>query len=150
MEIESLIDEDDRRDLINQIVSDCTDDYCTARVILTAGKKPVLPCPKNCNGCGWCPNRETLYNMPMSDRSLVQAKLIEDLRRVNNSHVPKEKKEDLHTTAEKWVDAAIGNTYIFRYAWNDLEIRDLDQLRRVCVYAVVENPPIREPLVQTA
>jgi len=133
---------DSRRNLISEMASDCTDNYCTIRVILKAGRKPIAPCCENCRGCGWCENRETLYKTQMSERMMTQAKLMEVLRYLHCIHDKKE--EDWDTTQAIWADPIVGITDLFRYAWDGLGIKSLKQLKRVCVYIPVDTPLILE------
>jgi hypothetical protein len=130
---------DERSRLIDQIVADCKSGYCTVRLMVEKNGKVPKPCGSNCSGKGWCPNRELVYRGPMSERSLVQWKLMEKRRYLDCINEGRD--EGWDEAEGRWWDLVRGDTAIFRYAWDELGIRDFDVLIRLVVNSVVDNPP---------
>jgi hypothetical protein len=144
-----------RVELINQLVSDCEDGYCTARMIIGKNKNsPVTreydpeKCAKryeyNCHGQSWCPYREALYKSPMTERTLIQLKMIEVRKYLDDLH--NKTNEPWDEADAHWADFVNGDLATFRYVIDDLGIKDLPTIKRLCVDSVVDNLAIVEPI----
>lgn len=134
-------EEIEKLNIIDQICADDTSTYCLSRLLLLNVEK-LMPCPYMSGGCRgreWCDFRQSLFEN-RSARYLAQAKMIEREQWIMGciTHQPETYKHALETFS----DMKYGNGTVFAAAWEDFGIRDLKTLERLCVHAVIDNPPI--------
>jgi hypothetical protein len=136
-EVEKRSDErnNSRVNLINSLVKDCGDGYCTIRMYMGHARMRIVECPYggNCYGDGWCENRGKVYNSCASIRTLMQFKEIEKMRYLlcKNGNTKKSWGE----TAFGWVESEAAEK--FRNAFDNEGKRDISDLEKSCVHSVL-------------
>jgi len=141
-------EEVERLGIIDEVCTNNHARHCLPRLLVRAeGRKSLIEiipeCPYTQNGCQgkeWCVCRDYLYKNSTA-RYVAQGNAVEGEEWVLGVH--EHQPETYHHALE--VFSANGGGELFAYAWEYLGIRDLDSLRRLCVYTVLDTTPIIEP-----
>lgn len=136
-------EEEEKLRLIDAVCLDDAKRHCLPRVLLER-RDDLTPCGiygSPCHARGWCFYRQTLFEK-FSARTIAQAKLIEIEEWMLG--VRNEKPETYVHALTEFAERKYGNGAIFAYAWDELKIRDLGELARLCVYSVLDNSLILE------
>ena len=127
----------ERVEAINEIACDSNADYCTVREFLDIYN---TECPNGgCGGDGWCEYRQRLFDRKTSPFHIKQGKLIAKLQYIENT----EEGSSESTNDASYHFCRMGSAALFREAWDNIGIRDIDTLMLLCVHAARDTPHLR-------